>query len=64
MEIINNHINRHAVEIPATKYHNQELSKESDICPFCGKKLYLIKKTNVLVCNNPRCMNTVYELAR
>ena len=62
MEIVNN-INR-CKGIPAIKYHGQDTVQDSDICPFCGRQLYLIKKTNVMVCNNPNCMNTVYELVR
>ena len=62
MKIVNNHIKYN--ESTAIKYHDQDSSKESDVCPFCGRKLYKIKRSNVMVCNNPRCTNAIYELVR
>lgn len=62
MKIINNHIQYN--NNTAVKYHNQDSSRKSDVCPFCGSQLYIIKKSNVMVCNNPRCSNAVYELVR
>ena len=60
MKIVNNHIDRSP--IPAIKYQTPNDIRESDICPFCEKELYLIKRTNILVCNNPQCPNAIYKL--
>lgn len=35
----------------------RNIQHESDICPYCGLKLTLIKQTNIKVCGNPCCVN-------
>ena len=43
------------------KYQCEEC-KKSIYCPVCGHRLCSIKKSNVMVCDNPLCSNMTFEL--
>jgi len=58
MVIKNNNINYRILNYHKPPNNSECKASLPGYCKLCGQRLYVIKKTNIAVCNNPSCSNT------